>query len=58
MARKVQPIDMEAIRQNPTPWPVQYISDVLCEIYNRENGTNIHFRVTPKDPAELEQRGR
>ena len=58
MAQKVHPIDMEAMRQDQVPWPVQYVSDVLCEIYNRENGTNIHFRMTPKNPAELEMRGR
>ena len=58
MAQKVYPIDMEAMRQDQVPWPVQYVSDVLCEIYNRENGTNIHFRMTPKNSAELEMRGR
>ena len=53
MARKAQPYDIEALKRAPQPeWPVQYVSDVLMEIYNRENGTNIRFKVTPKEPSE------
>ena len=53
MARKAQPYDIEALKRAPQPeWPVQYVSDVLMEIYNRENGTNIRFKATPKEPSE------
>ena len=53
MARKAQPYDIEALKRAPQPeWPVQYVSDVLMEIYNRENGTNIRFKATPTEPSE------
>lgn len=52
MARKAQPYDIEALKRAPQPeWPVQYVSDVLMEIYNRENGTNIRFKAIPKEPS-------
>ena len=57
MARKAQPYDIEALKRAPQPeWPVQYVSDVLMEIYNRENGTNIRFKATPPAGGQAQRR--
>lgn len=55
---KIQPIDIEALEREKKPWNMYYVADVLSELHSRCRGREVHIRLTPKDPEELERRGR
>lgn len=55
---KIQPIDIEALEREKKPWNMYYVADVLSDLLSRHRGHEVHIHLTPKDPEELERRGR
>lgn len=59
---KIEPIDLEALKQEQKPWDLEYVANVLCELVSRErgyleNGYILRAKVTPKTPEEIESGG-